>query len=226
MLDRVEGGDFISQAIRNAVLSWPYSYLYMPYATRTASQVVDAWGGVAWYHMWNFSASNPNVPHMVRVGAADIAARGGPQAWFALDWWENLGAADTIKCTDWRGIDQYKDDDGSRLPTSYQRIREGIERFFITDINNPAASAQAQSTIPVMWDAWGTNNTVWETTGAVARFNHLPGGSNVLWMDGHVEFVKFQAKSPILNITSPPNGDWSILATGLGFWSTFVGGIG
>ena len=30
------------------------------------------------------------------------------------------------------------------------RLREGIERFLITDINNPAASAQAQSTVWIM----------------------------------------------------------------------------
>ncbi len=32
------------------------------------------------------------------------------------------------------------------------RLREGIERFLITDINNPAASAMAQSQLPVSWD--------------------------------------------------------------------------
>jgi prepilin-type processing-associated H-X9-DG protein len=28
-------------------------------------------------------------------------------------------------------------------------------------------------------------------------FNHLPGGSNVLYMDGHAEFVKFPGAHPI-----------------------------
>lgn len=62
------------------------------------------------------------------------------------------------------------------------RLREGIERFLITDINNPSGSAQAQSNVPVMWDHV-TTNTV--------DFNHLPGGSNVLYMDGHVSFLKY-----------------------------------
>ncbi len=31
-------------------------------------------------------------------------------------------------------------------------LKEGIERFLITDINNAAGAAQAQSTLPVMWD--------------------------------------------------------------------------
>ena len=62
------------------------------------------------------------------------------------------------------------------------RLREGIERFLITDINNPAAGAQAQSEIPIMFDLVST---------AVDDFNHVPGGSNVLFLDGHVEFEKF-----------------------------------
>ncbi|MBL7647367.1 MAG: hypothetical protein JNK74_14365 [Candidatus Hydrogenedentes bacterium] len=68
-------------------------------------------------------------------------------------------------------------------------IREGIERFYITDINNPGGSAQAQSDIPVMWDTILTNGT----GGAIdaAQFNHVPGGANVLFMDGHVEFGKY-----------------------------------
>jgi len=62
------------------------------------------------------------------------------------------------------------------------RLKEGIERFFITDINNPAGSAQAQSSIPVMFDQMSTET---------AEFNHIPGGCNVLYMDGHVQFIKF-----------------------------------
>jgi len=68
------------------------------------------------------------------------------------------------------------------------RLREGIERFTITDINNPAGSANAQSTIFVMFDVFTTR---------VGAFNHVPGGSNVLYMDGHVEFLKYPDKTPI-----------------------------
>ena len=65
------------------------------------------------------------------------------------------------------------------------RLREGIERFFVTDINNPAGSATAQSDLPVMWDAVSIE---------VKDFNHVPGGSNVLYMDGHVEFIKYPSE--------------------------------
>ncbi len=63
------------------------------------------------------------------------------------------------------------------------RLREGIERFMITDINNPAASAQAQSDIYIMMD---------HATTSVDSYNHIPGGANVLYMDGHVEFIRYQ----------------------------------
>jgi prepilin-type processing-associated H-X9-DG protein len=31
----------------------------------------------------------------------------------------------------------------------------------------------------------------------VSEFNHVPGGSNVLYMDGHVEFVKYPGEAPV-----------------------------
>src|SRR5690606_29450865 len=63
------------------------------------------------------------------------------------------------------------------------RLREGIERFFVTDINNPAASARAQSDIWIMADWISTKTSDTES------FNHLPGGSNVLYLDGHVQYL-------------------------------------
>jgi len=62
------------------------------------------------------------------------------------------------------------------------RLREGIERFFITDINNAAASAQAQSEIVLMHDAVSEES---------AHFNHVPGGANILYMDGHVAHIRW-----------------------------------
>ncbi len=70
------------------------------------------------------------------------------------------------------------------------RLREGVERFVITDINSPAASATAQSAMPVMWDV------VSATTTASAQFNHIPGGANTLYMDGHVEFNQYPGEFP------------------------------
>ena len=75
--------------------------------------------------------------------------------------------------------------------TTIYRLREGIERFMITDINNPAASAKAQSEIPLMWD-------IVNLMGGTASFNHVPGGCNVLYLDGHVEWVRYPSdKFPV-----------------------------
>ena len=67
------------------------------------------------------------------------------------------------------------------------RLREGIERFLITDINNPAASAQAQSEVWIMLDHVSEN---------IAAYNHIPGGSNVLYLDGHVSFLRYVVEQP------------------------------
>ena len=70
----------------------------------------------------------------------------------------------------------------------FLRLREGIERFFVTDINNPAASSKAQSEIFVMWDDIQVTDP--------SMFNHIPGGGNVLYMDGHVQFIRYPSESP------------------------------
>ncbi len=81
------------------------------------------------------------------------------------------------------GISPYGNGGGDVL----YRLREGIERFMITDINNPAASSKAQSVIFIMWDLLATDPN---------GFNHVPGGSNVLYLDGHVQFIKYPGDAP------------------------------
>ncbi len=62
------------------------------------------------------------------------------------------------------------------------RTREGIERFFITDINDPRATYKSQSTIPVLIERVG---------------NHEPEGGHVLFMDGHVEYLRYPGEFPM-----------------------------
>jgi len=84
----------------------------------------------------------------------------------------------------------FEDVDPNAPERPLYRLREGIERFFITDVNNPAESSKAQSETPIMWDRFATN---------IARdgFNHLPGGANVLYLDGHVDYVKYATEHPV-----------------------------
>ena len=72
------------------------------------------------------------------------------------------------------------------------RLREGVERFLITDVYNPAGSAIAQSSVPIMFDVISAGSWEFGDTTGTATFNHTPGGSNVLFFDGHVEFIKYQ----------------------------------
>jgi beta-lactamase regulating signal transducer with metallopeptidase domain/biopolymer transport protein ExbD len=73
----------------------------------------------------------------------------------------------------------------SRAEGGYDTIyllREGIERFLITDINNPAAAAATQSIIPVVWEVPDANDG---------------DGGWVLYMDGHVEWKSYPGEFPM-----------------------------
>jgi prepilin-type N-terminal cleavage/methylation domain-containing protein/prepilin-type processing-associated H-X9-DG protein len=75
------------------------------------------------------------------------------------------------------------------------RLREGIERYLITDINDTSRGAEAQTNIATCWDLVNVNPL------GSGQYNHVPGGGNVLYMDGHVEFKKYDpvGKFPINN---------------------------
>ena len=93
------------------------------------------------------------------------------------------------------GVNLYDDDleytnDASEPRTLY-RLREGIERFFVTDINNPAASAEAQSSIVVATDILTT---------IAPQYNHIPGGANALYLDGHVQFLRYPSDFPATRV--------------------------
>jgi len=66
------------------------------------------------------------------------------------------------------------------------RFREGIGRFNITDTGNPGATTATPSTIPTMIER---------------PDNHIPAGGNVIYMDGHVEFIPYPGKWPMTEKT-------------------------
>lgn len=101
-----------------------------------------------------------------------------------------VGALQIFVARHTEGPDAYDQDveaDGDTVTRTIHRTREGIERFFITDINNPGASAKAQSEVVLMFDL---------VTTRVQDFNHIPGGANVLYLDGHVDFIKYPGEFP------------------------------
>ena len=61
------------------------------------------------------------------------------------------------------------------------RLQQNVERY----INDPSVDA---SLIPVIWD---------RSSNEITNFSHVPAGGNVLYLDGHVEFVRFREKFPM-----------------------------
>lgn len=102
----------------------------------------------------------------------------------------------------WGALGPYSGDPNLTLPSfgtvKLMKLKDGIERFLITDINNPAGSALAQSAVPVYWDtsrgyfADDDDNLIPGKVD-INEFNHIPGGANTLYMDGHVEFIRYPA---------------------------------
>lgn len=106
-----------------------------------------------------------------------------------------VGAASVIQRRVLEGPQVYDEDleidlnpNDNQPASHFYRMREGIERFFMTDINNPGVSAAAQSDVFVMFDT---------VSNKVSAFNHIPGGSNVLYMDGHVRFEQYPGHFPV-----------------------------
>jgi len=134
----------------------------------------------------------PNQPVPVQIGAAlDSLANNTAVVQFLAGNTNPTVVAGALRAADadvqlpaqWAGY-------GNGGANIIYRLREGIERFLITDINNPAASNMAQSTVWIMLDILSAGN-------GTALFNHVPGGCNVLYMDGHVEFKRY---IPVLGI--------------------------
>jgi prepilin-type N-terminal cleavage/methylation domain-containing protein/prepilin-type processing-associated H-X9-DG protein len=226
----------IERMCLHSKLQLPISYCYMPYAVRTASQYSKLMGSVMAGAAWG--ALGPITYHdQVCLGCDPITATECPYWVWRAEVNGVIYMHDDVSASHiapWLLGSTFKDDDGvSTVPDSFHRLKEGIERFFITDINNPAGGAIAQSTLPVMWDAWMQNISYFtELEGGqdqgVARFNHLPGGSNVLYMDGHVEFVKYGEKHPIADPTTflPNTYAWIPATTYMNYYTFYMSGAG
>jgi len=146
------------------------SYVYWGYMSRVADMLAPGWD--------ENDAREFNVMTMTGYSTEFLGAQAQ-----LLDC--TTGWAAEPPLNDGSCFDQDITQDGLTM----YRLREGIERFFITDINNPAGSAVAQSEVYVMGDP------VRQRT--LRDFHHAPGGCNVLYMDGHVEFVKYPGKTPV-----------------------------
>jgi len=83
------------------------------------------------------------------------------------------------------------------------RLSVGVDRYLISDINQIHAGMESGAgIIPVQWDQVSTN---------LADFNHVPAGANVLFLDGHVEFKRYDKGSSSFPLSA--------------IFSAFIGGI-
>ncbi len=224
-----------------AHLSYPRSYVYFGYATEHGSSARLAWKANEYcaeavrdnYAYFGEGGSlddlrldlGPECPYNEAWYNDDDDVWTGVYALpEGLKW--RYGAAGLYKgrvcvsgngdaITTWADLsERWVSEDGAIGPDGLPRLREGVERFFITDINNPAGGARAQSAIPVMMDVWGKSKKVADSGGnddspvaGVLSFNHVPGGANVLYMDGHVEFVRYGSRFPVIEYDEAVWGD-------------------
>jgi prepilin-type N-terminal cleavage/methylation domain-containing protein/prepilin-type processing-associated H-X9-DG protein len=81
------------------------------------------------------------------------------------------------------------------------RLSAGVDRFLITDINQIFTGDEVgASVVPVMWDQIST---------LIAEFSHVPAGQNVLYLDGHVDFIRYDLTSttfPVSPMYAAVNG--------------------
>ena len=237
-----------------AHLSFARSYIYLGYATQTPSQAKAAflswafsgflylrqggaernrvdvgaecpYGDVTYMPHFQDSQNRPflgvyRIPGNRRATAGsthpDPNSRYMTPAGDVLTGWREDGVAST-------------DDNLQPLPPVIYRMRLGIERFLMEDLRSPAASMAAPSQIPVMWDAWTDERYPDEAPNTVALgiqvFNHFPGGANVLFMDGHVEYIRYGVKFPVKNSPGNPETDEKPQATGWNFSAEIASGL-
>jgi prepilin-type N-terminal cleavage/methylation domain-containing protein/prepilin-type processing-associated H-X9-DG protein len=81
------------------------------------------------------------------------------------------------------------------------RLSMGVDRFLISDINQLLTGTESgASVVPIQWDQVSTN---------ITEFSHVPAGMNVLFLDGHVEFRRYDKKTknfPMSPIYAALNG--------------------
>jgi prepilin-type N-terminal cleavage/methylation domain-containing protein/prepilin-type processing-associated H-X9-DG protein len=124
---------------------------------------------------------NPALPRQVNAALYTVLSDPNTVAYYECAIHGNAPGADKDADMTQGGMNEPAGAGNGGGNTVY-RLREGIERFLITDINNAGNANVAQSAVWVMFDLLSTSP---------AGFNHIPGGCNVLYMDGHVEFKKY-----------------------------------
>ena len=67
-----------------------------------------------------------------------------------------------------------------------RRLKRDVEYFFVENRSDPQAAANTRAAIPIMFETM--ESTV---------FGSDPDGANVLYLDGHVDYVRFGSQFPV-----------------------------
>jgi prepilin-type N-terminal cleavage/methylation domain-containing protein/prepilin-type processing-associated H-X9-DG protein len=90
---------------------------------------------------------------------------------------------------------------GNAGGSTLNRLSAGVDRFLITDINTIFTGDEVgSSVVPVVWDQIST---------LISEFSHVPAGQNVLYLDGHVDFHRYDVNStafPVSPMYAAVNG--------------------
>lgn len=233
-----------------AHLSFARSYIYLNYATRTPSQAKAAflsWARSGFFYLLQAGPSRNRlasgtdcpygdvtyVPHLQGF-LGNYRIPGNERARWAASHptpSKRMMTASGDVLTRWRKDEEFPaamiDDDLNPLPELIYRTRNGIERFLITDLTRP--SAVSSSEIPVMWDAWTDERLPEEAPNSHALgiqvFNHFPGGANVLFLDGHVEYIRYGQRFPVMNSPADHDGDGIPNVNGHNFSAEIASGL-
>jgi len=210
------------------LMSLPRSYVYPSYVAIAwlTMQGVE-YGNISHYYKADPATRDYTLSAATACGARGVQVHEPPNSDLVMtaDWAATSGA---IGYPAGAAFGSQGDMNGTII-----RVKEGIERFFITDINNPAAGAQAESTVVVMWDsvsgqppAPGYSGGHPPLQASAMHFNHVPGGGNVLFMDGHVEFMKYPGKYTAANDLDAQVGKFPYSSDVYGVWQANSQGSG
>jgi prepilin-type N-terminal cleavage/methylation domain-containing protein/prepilin-type processing-associated H-X9-DG protein len=115
-----------------------------------------------------------------------------PISWFSSDGWRDRDV--NLNSFGFGGS-------GNAGGSAIHRLSQGVDRFLISDINQILTGKESgASVVPVQWDQLST---------AISEFSHVPAGINVLFLDGHVEFKRYDKTSndwPMSAIYAALNG--------------------
>lgn len=177
-------------------------YTYLPYALVTEEQALFLWDLIAermYYGDTNFMDRHLTLDPDDPDSAQNRKRRRGGD----LD--DRFGDDQDAEFEDRLGH-------GPGGGDTFFRLADGVGRNFIYDINSPGDDYESGNNIPVLFDTVSQEGLV--------RMSHMPVGGNVLYLDGHVEFKKYEiSTSQRLNI----EGLWTFFSFGdLPYTTDFV----